>query len=177
MMKFVWPAKEHESRAVEFISEFRVHSARIHGVGGLTRYVDDSSYNEWLDKLQNGMDILNIPEGFVASTTYFYMGGDRIIGMINIRLSLNERLKQYGGHIGYCIRPTEWNKGHGTRMLREALPFINLVVKEDILIFCDKDNPASAKVITNNGGILLDEYIDETDGKLVQKYAIRQEKI
>ncbi len=50
----------------------------------------------------------------VPARTYFLIrcSDNKIIGMINIRLSLNEKLKKYGGHIGYSIRPTERGKGY-----------------------------------------------------------------
>ena len=35
---------------------------------------------------------------------------NKIIG--NIKVTLNENLKKFGGHIGYSIRPTERNKGY-----------------------------------------------------------------
>ena len=34
--------------------------------------------------------------------------------MINIRLALNDFLRKEGGHIGYCIRPTERQKHYAT---------------------------------------------------------------
>ena len=35
-----------------------------------------------------------------------------IIGMVNIRLALNEKLKNRNGNIGYSIRPTQRRKGY-----------------------------------------------------------------
>ena len=40
---------------------------------------------------------------------------------ISIRHRLTDDLKRYGGHIGYDVRYSEWNKGYGTLMLRLAL--------------------------------------------------------
>ena len=37
---------------------------------------------------------------------------NKIIGTINIRWNLTEKLKQFGGNIGYGIRPTERRKGY-----------------------------------------------------------------
>ena len=43
----------------------------------------------------------------VPAETYFLVrkSDNKIVGMINIRLQLNEKLKAFGGNIGYSIRP------------------------------------------------------------------------
>ena len=49
----------------------------------------------------------------VPARTFFLVrkSDNKIIGMINIRLALNEKLKKFGGNIGYSIRPTERGNG------------------------------------------------------------------
>ena len=62
-----------------------------------------------LEKVISQIDIANIPESKIPAITYFYVreADDRIVGMINIRLALNDFLRKEGGHIGYSVRPTE----------------------------------------------------------------------
>ena len=50
----------------------------------------------------------------VPATTYFTIreSDNKIIGMINFKHYLNEYLRNFGGHIGYVIRPTERRKGY-----------------------------------------------------------------
>lgn len=58
-------------------------------------------------------DRTRIPnEEKVPAETYFLVreNDNKIVGMINIRLTLNENLKKFGSHIGYSIRPTERKK-------------------------------------------------------------------
>lgn len=51
------------------------------------------------------------PPNMVPAYTYFlFKGTDKIIGAINIRHCLNDYLFNYGGHIGYGIRPSERKK-------------------------------------------------------------------
>lgn len=103
------PCKEYEQQAIEYIQEFFKYKSDINGVGGLNRYLNN--YDEWLLKLEN--DRNTIPsENKVPKETFFLVrvSDNKIIGMINIRLALNEKLKKYGGHIGYSIRPTERRK-------------------------------------------------------------------
>ena len=84
-----------------------------------------SIYSKWLKKVNADIDVANVPENRVPSLTYFYVreNDDKIIEMINIRLALNDFLRKEGGHMGYCIRPTEHKRGYGTKILKEALIF------------------------------------------------------
>lgn len=119
--------------------------------------------------------MLNIPEGKVPANTYFFVriSDDKIIGMINIRHELNEFLLNEGGHIGYSIRPSERKKGYGTLMLKLALQKCKELNLTKVLITCDKDNIASAKVIQNNNGILENELYSETFSSVIQRYWIK----
>jgi predicted acetyltransferase len=65
-------------------------------------------------------------------------------------------LREYGGHVGYEVRPTARRQGHATRMLREVLPHVRALGIESALLTCDEDNVASARVIVAAGGVLED---------------------
>jgi len=92
--------------------------------------------------------------------------------MINIRLALNDFLRKEGGHIGYCIRPSERRKGYGTQMLRETLLFCGTIGLYDIVISCDKDNVASSGMIKKCGGKLDAEFYSEFFKEVIQRYQI-----
>jgi len=125
-------------------------------------------------KVFQDLGIANVPQDKVPAYTYFYMREDdeKIVGMINIRLSLNDFLRREGGHMGYCIRPSERKKGYGTQMLNEALTFCEVVGLCDIIITCGKENIASARVIKNCGGVLEAEFYSETFNEIIQRYCI-----
>lgn len=108
---FEEPSIDRKEEAINYINEFYQYNSDINGVGGLHRYLDN--YEGWLEKLEE--DYTRIPnEEKVPSRTYFLVreSDNRIIGMINIRLALNEKLSKSGGHIGYSIRPSERRKGY-----------------------------------------------------------------
>ncbi|HHY15697.1 MAG TPA: GNAT family N-acetyltransferase [Firmicutes bacterium] len=83
--------------------------------------MESGTYEEWLQKIRADLDIANVQLDRVPSFTYFYVrrNDGEIVGMINIRLFLNDFLKREGGHVGYSIRPSERRKGFATRMLKE----------------------------------------------------------
>jgi predicted acetyltransferase len=175
-MKFIFPMAAHERQAKAYIQEFRDHGSPVHGSGGLDRFLKEDNYAGWLVKCTEYLDIANVPENWVPAITYFYADKDGgIVGMINIRLSLNDFLRREGGHIGYSIRPTQRGKGHATNMLRETLRFCAPIGLREVIVTCNKSNLASAKVITNCGGVLQEEFYSETFGAEFQRYLIRNE--
>ena len=94
--------------------------------------------------------------------------------MINIRLELNERLKQHGGHIGYGIRPTERKKGYNKINLYLGLVVCHEYGIEEVYLDADELNPASWRTMEALGGVLVEKYNDED--MLVRKYSIKVEE-
>lgn len=159
-MSFVFPTREYEAEARAYLQEFLDCHSEINGAGGLDRFLKNSTYEAWLEKLLADLDIANIPAGRVPAWTYFYVreNDGKIVGTIHIRSALNDFLRREGGHIGYSVRPTERRKGYATRMLREALEFCGSIGLREVLLACDRRNAASAGVIRNCGGILEAEF-------------------
>ena len=111
----------------------------------------------------------DLPPGWVAADYYWLVDEDknRFIGEIGIRHGLTEALRRYGGHIGYAVRPSEWNKGHGTLMLGLALEKARDLGITTAMITCDDDNASSARVMEKNGFTLLDRVTNTVDGRTV----------
>ena len=175
-MRLVFPTFEYKDKAIQFINEFYEYDSEINGSGGLDRYLEESTYEEWLKKVLADIDIANVLQSRVPALTYFYIReeDDKILGMINMRLALNEFLKREGGHIGYCIRPTERRKHYATDMLNDALKVFDTLGIKDIILTCDKSNIASAGVIKNCNGELVAEFYSDTFKEEIQKYVIRR---
>lgn len=176
-LKQVKPTKEYEKQAIEYIQEFYEYNSEINGTGGLQRYLED--YDGWLKKLEE--DRNRIPnEEKVPAETYFLVRekDNKIVGMVNIRLALNEKLRKFGGNIGYSIRPNERRKGYNKVNLYLALLVCKKQGIKEVLMDCDKNNIASAKTIQALGGTLIREYYDEENAKcIVQDYKIDLERI
>lgn len=137
----------------------------------------DTNYEEWVIKINNAMNGINLHDGYVPYSFYILVNDEKIIGSISIRHSIDdEMLRLYGGHIGYNIRPSERKKGYATKMLSLGLEKCKELGLKEVLITCKKDNIASAKTIENNGGILKEEvYIKEEDSNF-KKYWINIDK-
>ena len=164
MEKFYFeiPGISRKEDAIDYIREFLEYGSEINGAGGLHRFLDD--YEGWLKKLD--LDYIQVPnEERVPGRTYFLVreSDSRIIGMINIRLALNERLSHYGGHIGYSIRPTERGKGYNNINLYLGLKVCRKYGIERIFMDADLENPASWKTMEAFGGVRIREYDDDVN--------------
>ncbi|QTE67253.1 GNAT family N-acetyltransferase [Clostridiales bacterium] len=164
MEKFYFeiPGISRKEDAIDYIREFLEYGSEINGAGGLHRFLDD--YEGWLKKLD--LDYIQVPnEERVPARTYFLVreSDSRIVGMINIRLALNERLSHYGGHIGYSIRPTERGKGYNNINLYLGLKVCRKYGIERIFMDADLENPASWKTMEAFGGVRIREYDDDVN--------------
>ena len=122
------------------------------------RWADPAVFEEYVGWLcAKAQEDSPRPAGFVPSTTLWWVSGDEYLGRIVIRHRLTQRLRDYGGHIGYDIRPSARRQGHATAMLAAALPVANALGIDPALVTCDEDNIASRKVIEANGGTLEDQ--------------------
>ncbi len=116
----------------------------------------------------------DLPPNRVGEDKYWLVDDEKayFIGEIAIRHRLNEALAQRGGHIGYGVRYSEWNRGYGTKMLALALEKAKVLRISPVLITCNDDNIASARVMEKNGFILGDKLIVSIDGEthLTRRY-------
>ena len=62
------------------------------------------------------------------------------------------------GHIGYSVVPWKQGRGYATAALRLLLPEAQAVGLPYVELTTDVDNAASQKVITANGGVLVEHF-------------------
>lgn len=164
------PDESDEARVMDYRDEhFAGGDFTINGGAGLA---DVKTYSEWLDRARRNGSEETVMPGLVPETTFIALrkSDGRMVGVINIRHRLNDFLLNFGGHIGYGIRGSERGRGYATEMLALALKQCRKMGLTRVLLTCDRDNPASARVIKKNGGALENE-VDE-DGTVVQRYWI-----
>lgn len=111
-------------------------------------------------------------ENMVQATLFFLVDmNQRILWALQIRHNLgNQNLREWGGHIGYGVRPSERRKWYATDMLHLGIIEAKKLWLDRVMLGCDIWNTASAKVIEKNGGIL--ERIAHHDGKESKIYWI-----
>jgi predicted acetyltransferase len=133
---------------------------------------DPTNFDAMVQFLLNSESGIGIPEGWVPDSTFWLVNANKkVLGAVNIRHQLTEKLFERGGHIGYGIRPTERRKGYATKILALALEEAKAIGIKKALVTCDETNIGSLKTIINNGGILDTDFIEE-DGNIIKRFWI-----
>ena len=158
----VEPCERYLQSYLEAYDEYKINGVQTYA------FDDARAYNIF-EKYDNYRNERNLPSNRVGSDFYWLVDPSRnyFIGEISIRHRLTDALKRYGGHIGYGIRFSEWNKGYGTLMLQLALEKAKHLGISTALITCDDDNYGSAKVMEKNGLVLQDKVSNIVNGRAI----------
>ena len=89
--------------------------------------------------------------------TYIMYVDNNPVGLICLRTELDDNGMKWSGNFYYRVRLSERRKGYGTKILELALEEFRKLGFEEVYGQSSAGNIGSAKVIENNGGILLDE--------------------
>lgn len=170
-LELVLPTQAYKNQILSYVKEHAEHQEfELHGTSQIHLA---ASYEEWLDKVLKDMSPETVNPQWVPATTFLAIrkNDQKLVGVINIRHMLNDFLANYGGHIGYGIRPSERQKGYAKEMLHHALKYCLMLDLKQVMLSCNKDNIASAKTIKQAGGVLSREYLHD-DGKIISIYWI-----
>ncbi|MDD4000983.1 MAG: GNAT family N-acetyltransferase [Bacilli bacterium] len=123
MINLIKPCKELEKEIFEYQQEMiDFGDTNLSGCGSLEKY---NNFEEWEEHLNSYADRKNLDpkSSYVEGSQYLLFDNEkkRVIGMVNLRHYLNVYLSQFGGHIGYSIRPSERRKGYGKLQLQLAI--------------------------------------------------------
>ena len=168
-LKLIKPTIEYKNEYLDMVAEWKATGEQF---TPFTLGEDPTDFEAMLARLEGFTRGIGVREGFVPNSTFWLVRDDRkVLGAVNIRRYLNDRLRIDGGHIGYGVRPSERLKGYATEMLRQALIIARDMGIRKALLMCDKDNIASARTIMANGGVLDSEDVDK-EGTAFQRYWI-----
>ena len=152
--------------------EFFDYNSYFAGDSGLKLF---DSFEDWFNKVEIDSNPDTIPEGRVVGTQFltFRKVDNKLVGMINLRHTLNDYLLNYGGHIGDSIRPTERSKGYATEQKKICLEFCKTIGLNKILITAKSNNDHSIKSIIKCGGILENQVEDKENNVIFNRYWIK----
>lgn len=162
------PNLEYEASYREYIRE----------LGDEERYpfpldLDHSDFVALLERIADFEEGRNLPAGYVASSTYWLVESGEIIGVSNLRHSLNAEIRRCGGHIGLSIRPSQRGRGLGAKLMSLTIQEAMNRGIEEMHIHCYKSNLASARIIESNGGVLHSEIEEGHPPQTVQRFLIK----
>lgn len=99
---------------------------------------------------------IGLPDGWVPCTTYWIVDDiapGRVLGSVALRHHIEtDFLREYGGHIGFGVRPSARGAGVASAALRATLPHARALDLTRVLLTCDEDNVASRSTIESCGG-------------------------
>ena len=173
------PSLERKDEIIEYLDEFVKYNSNINGTGSLDKIYDGYTFEEALERCLNmkneeyAKSINRVP----GKTFLLIRKNDnKIVGTINIRWNLSEKMLEFGGHIGYGIRPTERRKGYNKIQLYLVLLEAQKLNLDKVMIDCSVDNLGSDKTIKALGGILERCELDESDNTMTNVYWINVDK-
>ena len=170
-LSLVTPTIEYVDAIMDFRREMLDAGSSFDGCNCLDSY---ARAEDWLAHLEEARsEELMAAKHKVASDLWLAVrkSDGRIVGIIDFRHSLDHPvLAQWGGHIGYCVRPSERRKGYAKEMLRLDLECCKVYGLDRVLVSCHKGNIGSEKTILANGGVFEKEV--KVDGETVRRFWI-----
>lgn len=166
------PDASYVSEIRAYREEMLLAGSSMDGTGTLRRQEDPL---EWLKQNAMRENPETVPENRVPATQFILTDTDtgRIYGMLQVRHELNDYLRQFAGHIGYSVRPTERRKGYAKKMLRLALSYCKETLGlERVLVSCLVENEASRRTILACGGVLEERVFEHIENVWLEKYWI-----
>ena len=169
------PSLERKDEIIEYLDEFVKYNSNINGTGSLDKIYEGYTFEEALERCLNMKNELYAKSiNRVPGKTFLLIrkNDNKIVGTINIRWNLSEKMLEFGGHIGYGIRPTERRKEYNKIQLYLVLLEAQKLNLDKVMLDCSVDNLGSDKTIKALGGILERCELDEADNTMTNVYWI-----
>ena len=167
------PTIKRKDGIIEYLDEFVKYNSDLNGVGSLDKIYDGYTFEQALSRCLKMKD-----EEYARSVnrcpskTFLLIrdNDNKIVGTINVRWNLTKEILNFGGHIGYGIRPTERRKGYNKINLYLGMIEAKKLGLEKVMLDCDVNNLGSDRTLKALGGELVRTEVDPQDGILTNVY-------
>ncbi len=167
------PSLKRKEEIIEYVNEFKKYNSDLNGIGALDKILYKVSFEEALEICLNTRNKEYAKKvGRSQSKTFLLIrkNDNKIVGSINVRWNLSHSMLEFGGHIGYGIRPTERRKGYNKINLYLGLIEAKKLGLDKVMLNCDVENIGSKKTMEALGGKLERTEIDPYDNILTSVY-------
>lgn len=143
-LKLVAPSLALEAPFMAMVDEFLAAGEREYVYEEVLFNRGFEAYVAWLAKGER--DAL---EGLSPWSAYWAVAEETgmLVGISSLRHKLSPFMAQFGGHIGYRVRPSERRKKFGSAILRLTLKKASSIGITKALVVCTPENTASQGVL------------------------------
>jgi len=159
MIKLVRPTLEMKEEAMAYRQAH--FDAGEHVISGSELLDQTEDYAQWVQDVAANTSPETVNPAWVVTDTFFAVDeNDSIVGIIDLRHSLNDFLQDFG-NVGYSVKPSERRKGYATEMFRQVREIARQAGMQELHMAVHRDNEPSVKTIVNAGGVVCRSFIAE----------------
>ena len=166
-MNFVIRAPELSDELLikEYIVSMLNEPFRSPGDCGFLNY---DTYKEWLDTMKRSEQSSCGSWCFAKAKEFIVVDTDEdeIAGMMNMRLEMNDVVRNNIGHISLSVTKPYRRIGLATSMIDYAKELYRELGVNEVVLLCSKDNKASKSLIESINGKFVDKVKTMTDDLL-----------
>jgi len=158
-IKLVRPTLEMKEEALAYRQSH--FDAGEHEISGSELLDQTEDYAQWVQSITANTSPETVNPAWVVTDTYFAVDeNDKIVGIIDLRHSLNDFLQDFG-NVGYSVKPSERRKGYATEMFCQVREIARQAGMKELHMAVHRDNEPSVKTIVNAGGVAYRSFIAE----------------
>jgi predicted acetyltransferase/protein tyrosine/serine phosphatase len=169
-IRLIKPTIEYADDIMQFRQEI-IEANDPDAFAGCGNLEECKAAQEWIDWITVMENQETCPKGRVSSNMFIAVrvSDNKIIGVIDLRHHLgNPVLREWGGHFGYIVRPSERKKGYAKEMVHQNLINCKKLGLHKVMITCNRNNIASERTILANGGVFEKEVL--VDGECIKRF-------
>lgn len=167
------PSLKRKKEIIDYINELVLYNSDINGIEVFAKILDDYAFEQVLEhclNLENKEYAKKLGKAQMKNFLLIRCQDNKVVGALNIRFNLPEKMKKFGGNIGYGIRPTERRKGYNKINFYLGLIEAQKIGLDKVKLVCEASNLGSIRTMEALGGILERTEIDPFDGVLTSVY-------
>ena len=170
---FIEPTMDYADEITAYRQEMLDADSSFDGCFSMKRMPDPKEYVDYCIGWANPSRIADEHGAWGNVILVIRKSDNKMVGCMQIHNVLTQRMKDFTGHVGYSVRPSERGQGYAKKMLAKALDFLTAFGFEEVVVTCKPENIASKKTILANGGESFETKYMECDDINFERYRFR----